>query len=184
MKMGDLRRTLHLVAIVFYFCSTWVQVLACDVNNGEPPQAVYCPQWEGGIPTYHPFAYDCRKFIQCTNGYPVVHCCAPGTVWDQGLHTCNHAANSPCVIVTTTPTPSPTLITSEETETLSTTTTPTTTTPTTTTPTTTTPTTTTPTTTTPTTTTPTTTTPTTTTPTTTTPTTTTPTTTTPTTTTP
>ncbi|OXA47795.1 hypothetical protein Fcan01_17085 [Folsomia candida] len=146
---------------------------------------VDCPSWEDGIPTYLPFPYDCRKFVVCTNGYPIVYDCPPFTVWDQDLLTCNHEGITPCVIVTT---ESPIEWTSPETEepttTEQTTTTPTTTTQTTTTPTTTTPTTTTPTTTTPTTTTPTTTTPTTTTPTTTTPTTTTPTTTTPTTTTP
>ncbi|XP_021959337.1 mucin-17 [Folsomia candida] len=160
--------TVSHVAIFLLYCSirSDCKVLECVGD----PQLVDCPPWEEGVPTYHPYPYDCRKFIECTNGDAVVQCCAPGTVWDQDLLVCNHEGVTPCVIVTTTLVPG--------------TTTPTTTTPTTTTPTTTTPTTTTPTTTTPTTTTPTTTTPTTTTPTTTTPTTTTPTTTTPTTTTP
>ncbi|XP_035701673.1 salivary glue protein Sgs-3-like [Folsomia candida] len=109
-------------------------------------QMVDCPPWEDGAPTY---PYNCRKFIVCTNGNPIVPCCPPFTVWDQNLLVCNHESVTPCVIVTTTeyatdstttPTTTPTTITP-------TTTTPTTTTPTTTTPTTTTPTTTTPTTT-------------------------------------
>lgn len=59
------------------------------------------PPWEEGQPTYFPYPYDCRKFIECTNGVPIVHNCAPLTVWDQSLLTCNHESVTSCVIVTT-----------------------------------------------------------------------------------
>ncbi|XP_035711097.1 integumentary mucin C.1-like [Folsomia candida] len=135
-----------------------------DCGRVEDEYQPYCPKWEP-LPTYHPYPYDCKKFLECSNGVAVGQCCSPGTVWDQSMLVCNHEGSTPCVIFTTPPPTTTTPTTTTPTTTTSTTTTPTTSTPTTTTPTTTTPTTTTttkPTTTTPTTTTPTTTTPTTT----------------------
>lgn len=50
-------------------------------------------------PSYFPFPYDCKKFIICTNGVPVVECCPEGTVWNQNLEVCDHDIE--CVILTT-----------------------------------------------------------------------------------
>ncbi|XP_069997704.1 mucin-5AC [Penaeus vannamei] len=47
---------------------------------------------------YHPHPSDCHMFIQCTPYGPQEMPCAPGTVWDQDLLTCNHEATTPCVI--------------------------------------------------------------------------------------
>lgn len=60
-----------------------------------------CPGWEEGTPTYWPFPYDCRRFIECTNGFAKVQCCPTGTVWDQDLTVCNHESFTPCMTVTT-----------------------------------------------------------------------------------
>ncbi|OXA46836.1 Salivary glue protein Sgs-3 [Folsomia candida] len=127
--------------LLFLFTLSDSKVLQCD---GEP-ELTDCPSWEEGVPTYLPFPYDCRKFIVCTNGYPIVQCCPPSTVWNQDLLVCDHESWTPCVIVTTPPTPDLTSPTTAESQSPPTTT-PTTSTPTTTIPTTTAPTTTIPTT--------------------------------------
>ncbi|XP_021959384.1 uncharacterized protein LOC110855275 isoform X2 [Folsomia candida] len=106
-------------------------------NVADVEVKVYeCPPWEG-VPTYWPYPYDCRKFIECSNGEAIVHSCPPFTVWDQALFVCNHESVTPCLIVTT-ETPASTSTTSGSTTATPTTTTPTTTTPITNTPTTTT----------------------------------------------
>ncbi|XP_042234429.1 uncharacterized protein PB18E9.04c-like [Homarus americanus] len=40
---------------------------------------------------------DCHKFIQCAPYGPQEMPCAPGTVWDQNLLTCNHQHSTQCV---------------------------------------------------------------------------------------
>ncbi|KAF2356445.1 Chitin binding domain, partial [Trinorchestia longiramus] len=46
---------------------------------------------------YYPHPTDCAKFIQCAPYGPQEMPCAPGTVWDQRLLTCNHEYATECV---------------------------------------------------------------------------------------
>merc|ERR1712212_379155 len=46
---------------------------------------------------YWPHPTDCHMFIQCAPYGPQEMPCAPGTVWDQSILTCNHQATTPCV---------------------------------------------------------------------------------------
>ena len=45
--------------------------------------------------TYFAHLTDCKKFIQCDNGYPVVKDCAAGTAWSNPITTCDFIANVP-----------------------------------------------------------------------------------------
>lgn len=76
-------------------------MLSKQLNTNICMQLVDCPTWEEGMPTYFPYPHDCRKFIVCTNGHPILQCCAPGTVWDNDASICNHESVTPCVTVTT-----------------------------------------------------------------------------------
>ncbi|OXA48550.1 Endochitinase [Folsomia candida] len=95
-------RFIFMLMLSFVVSTIARQTGLLDCNPDKEDLEVVCPPWEEGVPTYLPYPYDCRKFIECSNGVPYVQCCAPSTVWDQGLSVCNHEAFTPCVIVTTT----------------------------------------------------------------------------------
>ena len=58
----------------------------CDANNPCTPENIH----NGNF--YFPH-HDVAKFVQCDahGGCFVMHC-APGTIWDPNLNTCNHAS--------------------------------------------------------------------------------------------
>ncbi|XP_042234427.1 peritrophin-1-like isoform X2 [Homarus americanus] len=62
-----------------------------------PPKPEFLCVDCSGCQQYFQHPTDCRKFIQCAAYGPQEMPCAPGTVWDQNLLTCNHENSTQCV---------------------------------------------------------------------------------------
>jgi hypothetical protein len=52
-----------------------------------------CPEVDGHYSVYVPYPGDCFKFIQCSNGFEIVHKCPANLVFDSSLNVCNYREN-------------------------------------------------------------------------------------------
>ncbi|CAH1175825.1 unnamed protein product [Phaedon cochleariae] len=55
-----------------------------------------CPFPDSGSAVFYPYPYDCAKFYECAQGKKILKDCAPGTLWDVTLNTCNDEYRVTC----------------------------------------------------------------------------------------
>ncbi|XP_065562657.1 peritrophin-1-like [Artemia franciscana] len=76
---------------VFILCVT----LATIVHGKDLRKTNLCPEVDSvtGWSVYFSYPGDCSKFIQCSNGFAIVHTCPGDLVFDNTLNVCNYRQN-------------------------------------------------------------------------------------------